>query len=312
MSPTPLERRDFLRIGALGALGATLLAAPRARARDGAETPPLRILYFTDVHAHGDGDVPAALDRAADALRAIEADVVICGGDAVHGGFNGTREQMEPRYAQYRRFLERLGRPVHHVLGNHDLVAAMQLDGSVTPGDPAAMWRASIGGGGPAYRAFDVNGWHVILLESVEPVGGVTRYRGWIGEEQMAWLRRDLEAVPRGTPLVVASHIPLRTTFTQVTEAATAALPPNLVVGNAREVLGLFEGHDLRIVLQGHLHVDELIRFNGTTFYMGGAVCGGWWRGPSNGTPEGFATVALERGAVPAVVYRTYPRGAGA
>jgi 3',5'-cyclic AMP phosphodiesterase CpdA len=308
MSPARLPRREFLRLGACGTLAASLLSLPRAHARDGSATPALRLLYFTDVHATNEGDVPDALDRAAEALRTIEADLVICGGDAVHGGFNGTAEVMTPRWGTYRSFLSRLGRPVHHVLGNHDFVEAMAPDGSVTPGDPSRLWRAHLGIDGPAYRSFDHAGWHVILLDSVQPVGGATRYRGWIGEAQLAWLRGDLAAVRPGTPILLATHIPLRTTFSQVIEGSTAALPPNLVVGNAREVLALFEGHDLRLVLQGHLHVDELVRFNGTSFYMGGAICGGWWRGPANGTPEGFATIDLGARGAPAPSYRTWPR----
>jgi 3',5'-cyclic-AMP phosphodiesterase len=46
-------------------------------------------------------------------------------------------------------------------------------------------------------------------------------------------------------------------------------------------------------VLQGHLHVNELLRWKGTTFITGGAICGQWWRGPRLGTPEGFGVLTL-------------------
>ena len=60
----------------------------------------------------------------------------------------------------------------------------------------------------------------------------------------------------------------------------------------------LFDRHNLLLVLQGHLHVDEMIRWRGTTFITGGAVCGKWWRGAWHGTREGFGTVTLRRGRV--------------
>ncbi|MGD2031767.1 MAG: calcineurin-like phosphoesterase C-terminal domain-containing protein, partial [Gammaproteobacteria bacterium] len=56
---------------------------------------------------------------------------------------------------------------------------------------------------------------------------------------------------------------------------------------------GLFESHNLLLVLQGHLHVSELIRWGGTTFVTGGAVSGKWWRGSWHGTPEGFTVLTL-------------------
>jgi hypothetical protein len=64
-------------------------------------------------------------------------------------------------------------------------------------------------------------------------------------------------------------------------------------VVNNREVLALFEGHNLVLVLQGHLHAKELIRWGDTTFITGGAVSGKWWRGAWFGTEPGYNVVTL-------------------
>ncbi len=72
-----------------------------------------------------------------------------------------------------------------------------------------------------------------------------------------------------------------------------AAAPPNRVVENNTEVLEAFNGHNLHLVLQGHMHAKELIRWRDTTFITGGAVSGKWWRGPWHGTGEGFNIVTL-------------------
>jgi len=45
--------------------------------------------------------------------------------------------------------------------------------------------------------------------------------------------------------------------------------------------------------MQGHLHVNELLRWRDTTFINGGAICGSWWRGSRHGTEEGFGLVTL-------------------
>ena len=62
---------------------------------------------------------------------------------------------------------------------------------------------------------------------------------------------------------------------------------------NNREVLERFRDHNLVLVLQGHAHVKELLRWRETTFITGGAICARWWRGPYYGTKEGFCVVEL-------------------
>ena len=56
----------------------------------------------------------------------------------------------------------------------------------------------------------------------------------------------------------------------------------------------MFEGYDLKLVLQGHLHIVEQIAIKGTHFVTGGAVSGAWWKGPFEGFPEGFVVVDID------------------
>jgi hypothetical protein len=111
-------------------------------------------------------------------------------------------------------------------------------------------------------------------------------------------MSEELRALPRTTPVVVVTHMPLLTAFYQATESPWVAAPKNRVVYNSRTVLDLFAEHNLVLVLQGHLHVDELLRWRDTTFITGGAICGKWWRGSWQGTREGFGVVTLEQGRV--------------
>jgi hypothetical protein len=92
--------------------------------------------------------------------------------------------------------------------------------------------------------------------------------------------------------------VPLLTGFYQATVGGVEAAPRNRVVVNNRDVLGRFEGRNLILVLQGHLHVDEMLRWRNTTFITGGAVSGKWWRGPWHGTREGFGVVTLREDRV--------------
>ena len=92
--------------------------------------------------------------------------------------------------------------------------------------------------------------------------------------------------------------MPLLTAFYQATEGTECPAPANRAVVNNLEVLERFAGRNLLLVLQGHLHVDEMLRWRDTTFITGGAVCGRWWRGEWHGTREGFGVVTLRRDRV--------------
>ena len=92
---------------------------------------------------------------------------------------------------------------------------------------------------------------------------------------------------------MLVAHFPLLTGFYQMTGGIEEPVPANRGVVNNREVLAAFENHRLLAVLQGHLHVAELMRWRDTTFITGGAVCGKWWRGKWHETPEGFGVLLL-------------------
>jgi hypothetical protein len=109
----------------------------------------------------------------------------------------------------------------------------------------------------------------------------------------MQWIEEDLAGLSQETPIILALHIPLLTGFFQATAGATIAAPACRVVVNNIDVFNLFKNHNLMLVLQGHLHVTEMLRWKNTTFITGGALSGKWWRGSYHDTPEGFNLVVL-------------------
>jgi 3',5'-cyclic-AMP phosphodiesterase len=78
-----------------------------------------------------------------------------------------------------------------------------------------------------------------------------------------------------------------------------------LVVANSRDVLPIFKEHNVLAVLQGHLHINEVDTFKGIPYVTCGAVCGNWWHGTHEGTPEGFTVVSLRDGKI-SWRYETY------
>jgi len=56
----------------------------------------------------------------------------------------------------------------------------------------------------------------------------------------------------------------------------------------------LFENHNLKLVLQGHLHTIEDIYVDGIHFITSGAISGRWWRGANMGFEEGFMQISIK------------------
>ncbi len=133
----------------------------------------------------------------------------------------------------------------------------------------------------------------MFFLDAIQLTRDEYKYQGIIGSQQLEWLKYDLSMVSNGTPIIIVTHMPLLTSFYSASEGSTFAARPNRVVVNNREVLKILENHNVILVLQGHLHVNEMIRWKNTTFIIGGAICGKWWRGNWHGTEEGFYDITL-------------------
>jgi len=289
-----ISRRRLLQT--LGASGALFAAAPSlaqtAWTIRGSERGILRLVFYSDVHARTEWDTPAALTMAADAINKQNADLVLGGGDLITDGFDSTSEEAAPRWDTYMGLYRAIAGEHHAAIGNHDLVGALPKDGSPPAADPRLDYKQRLGLT-RTYRAFDALGYRFMLLDSVRVSGDKYKYHGWISQEQREWILQELSTLSHETPIVVVLHIPLLTAFYGASEGTTFQAKPNRVVVNNTDVLALFAEYNLVLVLQGHLHVSELLRWRNTTFLTGGAICGKWWRGAYFGTEEGFNAITL-------------------
>jgi hypothetical protein len=195
-------------------------------------------------------------------------------------------------YNLYSETIKKAGCPVYNTMGNHEIYGI--LDGSGA--DPESeeygelMFEKRLG---KSYYAFEHKGWKFFILNSIEDTGE-SGYKGYIDAGQAKWIKEELEKTDRNTPLVISTHIPFITAFTQKYQGSTVPNSAGIVVENSKAILDLFENHKLKLVLQGHLHAIEDIYIDGIHFITGGAVCGGWWKGPNRTYEEGF--VSLEFG----------------
>ena len=258
----------------------------------------LRLSFFTDLHCELREGVPESLEAAARSMRRSGAELFIGGGDFINEGIESCDTTADPRWELYRQFQSELGGRIEPVFGNHDLLALRPAAACNTAEDPRAAFR-DLFAVERTYRTFRANGFQFFCLDSIIAAGPTEErtYVAGISSEQFLWLRAELDLLSERHPIIVVSHAPLLSLALGNAAAPGYALPAHLVVQNAKEVLELFAAKNLVAVLQGHLHVNETFRWRNTTFITGGAICGGWWKGPWCGTPAGYGVLTLRSGS---------------
>ena len=247
--------------------------------------------FMTDLHVQPEKRADEGVARAIEKVNELGPDFVITGGDLIMDALGQTQGRSDSLYRMYDSLQQGFEMPVYNTLGNHELFGIYERSG-VDRSHPLygeKMYEKYLG---KPYYAFDHKGWRFYIFDSVDDTGE-GRYYGHVDSVQLAWLKEDLEGVDPETPLAVSVHIPLITAYTQISKGSTEANSRGLVVENSREVLDAFGDHNLKLVLQGHLHILEDIYIDGIHFITGGAVSANWWSGPRNGMEEGFLVLKV-------------------
>ncbi len=196
-----------------------------------ADAPSVEFVQISDshigFHQAANMDVAGTLRAAVDRINAMKMPpkFVVHTGDITH---LSTPQQFDDA----RAILSELKAPLIALPGEHDVVSndfKGYLNNFKIPQSRDGGW-ASWNDGGIHYVAL----LNVFNFEKL----------GLLGGDQLDWLRADLAAVPRTTPVVVFTHVPLYALYPQwgwTTEDGTKAL-------------ALLQKFDRVTVLNGHIH----------------------------------------------------------
>lgn len=163
----------------------------------------------TQFDAHAFADTQARTDLDQDKLREdlvttlignpFSAEFGITVGDVVY-------DNLE-LYDRHKQMMSLMDMPQWYLPGNHDL-------NFESPDARFANETYKLHFG-PTYYSFNYGKVHFVALNNVEYAGDGQqledgdRYRGYIHDDQLYWLERDLAHVPKDHLIVIASHIPL-------------------------------------------------------------------------------------------------------
>jgi 3',5'-cyclic-AMP phosphodiesterase len=250
-----------------------------------------RFVFMTDIHLQPERNAMNGFQAAIDKVNQINPDFVITGGDLIMDALAATHSRADSLYSIYDSMSQGFAMPVYNTMGNHEVYGTYQKGqrDSLNPDFEERMFENRIG---KRYYSFDHKGWHFMILDAIEQPGRY--YIGGIDDQQMDWIKTDLATLDPTVPIVISVHIPFITAQTQMLNGSTAASEDSWVITNSKEVLALFDHKNLKLVLQGHLHILEDIFIFDKHFITGGAVSAAWWTGPYFGTEEGFLQIDIK------------------
>ncbi len=163
-------------------------------------------------------------------------------------------------YEKNRPFLaiwEEFARPRYHTLGNHD------NDGGFKWPQVMAFWKMP-----QPYYSFDQGGWHFVVLDGNElkPGKRAPGYPRYIGAEQQAWLRTDLQKSE--APTLIFSH---------------QSLEDPEGVENGAEIRSLLEQvnqaagwRKVGACFSGHHHIDYAVQLAGIHYVQVNSMSYQW------------------------------------
>lgn len=172
--------------------------------------------------------------------------------------------------------------PLWPVIGNHDHDPSIP-EGDETDFESAELWRQTVC---PNYYSFNLGKVHYVVLDDIvylneyeegssysPGVAGNRNYRGAINAEQESWLRRDLELVPKTTPVVVCLHIPAW--------SVTSSFGYYARLDNTYWLCALLSKFDQAHIVSGHTHGNYTVHpatYPHVTEHNLASLCGTlWW-----------------------------------
>ena len=187
----------------------------------------------------------------------------ICVGDIVW--------DKQELFQDYNTAVAKMGIPFFQALGNHDMDYRMGGDETSD-----VTFKKTYG---PTYYSFNRGKAHYVVLENVRYLGTDRDYDGYLVEEQLSWLEKDLEHVAKDQLLIINLHIPVHSG-----------------VKNKEALYKVLEGYTNVHIMSGHTHYNKNVISNGIYEHNHGTVCGAWWTGPvcEDGTPRGYGVYDVD------------------
>lgn len=239
--------------------------------RLGSSESHFNLLVMADPQVKSNSDVERfRTETMPDIKQTVEGSKIpiygLCLGDFVDEGHQELTNSM-------RVLMQSTSMPFFVTIGNHDKETGKNGD-YVTK-----TFRENFG---PLNYSFNRGNVHFICLDNIL-YNSTKDYKGGVTDEQLAWMKSDLQYVPKDKMIIVYYHIPWRETNNK----------------NRTRMMQLLQGYANLLMLSGHTHYQE--NFHGTQPYafserIHGSACGAWWHSNicGEGTPNGYQVYEID------------------
>lgn len=185
-----------------------------------------------------------------------------------------------------------MGIPWYNVIGNHDINTDAKNRNDVNQTFEKFF--------GPSYYSFDYGSTHFIVLDDINwiqnPQSKKFGYQGGLGEEQLEFIKNDLEMIPKNRFVCLMMHIPI------------------IGVSDRVKLYELIKDRPLTVSISGHTHHHEHVFLSSKSGFNGAkphhhiinvTVSGSWWSGKSDergiphatmadGAPNGYSIMTFD------------------
>lgn len=223
---------------------------------------------FAVVSDRTGGHRAQVFSQAVERLNLMQPEFVLSVGDLIEG-YNKDKDKVAQQWREFQGYVSQLQMPFFYVPGNHD----------VSNPEQERLWQEKFG---RRYYHFVYKNVLFLLLCADDPSSKL----GQIGEEQIAWVKKTLEAYKAVRWTIVALHRPM---WTQ----------PELDKNGWLDVEKALEGRPYT-VFAGHIHVYRKFVRQGMNYYQlattGGASR---MRGVRYGEFDHFVWVTMKKDGPP-------------
>lgn len=319
MPHTEVETGRMTRRGLFRTAGSAALVAAMPRVVWGAEgesvepaSSSFRIAHLTDMHVQPELRADEGFRKCMAAVHELKPrpDLILTGGDLVMDSLATAEPRVKKLFDIYTSICRDSDIPIRNCIGNHD-VFGWSSGGKVTADHPQygkKMVQERLDLPKTTY-GFDHKSWHICMVDDILPKKDAEGYEGGVSDEDLAWLDADLTAAG-DKPKLLVTHIPIISVVVyravDVRAETEFTMKKGAICSNPGPILALLRKHKVQLVLAGHLHDNEVIRYEHTTHVGEGAVSGAWWKGPQRLSPEGFGVVDLRADGTFEHAYHTY------
>ncbi|MBD2756751.1 metallophosphoesterase family protein [Spirosoma validum] len=293
-----MNRRDVVRRVSAGLVTLSVNPLNTAQAATAPKQRALRIAHLTDVHMQPLVGAAKGFEKCLHHVQnlADKPDLIMNGGDAIMEAHGRGQDSVRRQWHMFQRVLQsENGLPMLSCVGNHDIWCRQETQAAFQDGRKWAMDELHMTN---PYYSLTQNGWHIVVLDSLQPKADGSWYTAHLDEEQFHWLEADLKNTPAETPVLIVSHVPILAACVFFDGQRFAGdqwnVPSRWMHSDTVRISKLFHQFpNVKAAISGHIHLVDRVDYNGVSYFCNGAVSGAWWFGKYQHTAAGYGLIDL-------------------